>query len=89
MKIFFVRHGPPNYTTDSLTELGHRQAAAAAQRLKYCGIGEIYSLSKGRAVQTAEYTASLLGLTVIQRDFMREITRGPLDGEKILAKGNP
>ena len=89
MKIYFVRHGHPNYTTDSLTELGHRQAAAAAQRLKGCGIGEIYSSSKGRAVQTAEYTASLLGLPVIQCDFMREITWGPLEGEEILEKGHP
>jgi len=36
MRIIFVRHGHPNYEKDCLTELGHRQAEAAAQRLKDC-----------------------------------------------------
>ena len=34
MKIYFVRHGDPNYRHDCLTELGHKQAQAAAKRLK-------------------------------------------------------
>ncbi len=33
MKIYFVRHGHPNYQTDQLTELGHRQAAAYTAEL--------------------------------------------------------
>ena len=29
MYIYFVRHGHPDYKTDTLTELGHKQAEAA------------------------------------------------------------
>ena len=38
MRIIFVRHGHPNYVNDCLTELGHKHAAAAAERLKDEGI---------------------------------------------------
>lgn len=34
MRIILVRHRHPDYATDTLTGLGHRHAAAAAQRLK-------------------------------------------------------
>ena len=80
MRIIFVRHGHPDYKTDSLTELGHRQAEAAAHQLAWRGISEIYSSSCGRAVQTAEHTAALLGLPVTQLDFMREVKWGK-DGQ--------
>ncbi|MBE6551977.1 MAG: histidine phosphatase family protein [Ruminococcaceae bacterium] len=89
MKIFFVRHGHPDYANDCLTELGRRQAAAAAERLKDCGIGQVFSSTKGRAMQTAEYTAKALGLNVIPCDFMREISWQSVDGEPIPANGHP
>ena len=43
MRIILIRHGDPNYEKDCLTELGHKQASAAAQRLLSEGIDEIYS----------------------------------------------
>ncbi|MBQ9783897.1 MAG: histidine phosphatase family protein [Clostridia bacterium] len=89
MKIYFVRHGHPNYETDRLTELGHKQAAAAAERLLDCGIERVFASSKGRAMQTAVHTAERLGLEVFPCDFMREITWGSCDGEPILAYGHP
>lgn len=49
MRIVLVRHGDPNYEKDCLTELGHKQAAVAAQRLLKEGIDEIYSSPLGRA----------------------------------------
>ena len=70
MKIVFVRHGHPNYHEDCLTELGHLQAEAAAQRLKDEGIEKVYSSTNGRAYETAEYTARLYGCDVIPCDFM-------------------
>ena len=76
MKIIFVRHGHPNYTNDCLTEVGHLHAAAAAERLKDCDIQEVFSSNSGRAIETAEYTAKMLGLEVTQLPFMREITWG-------------
>ena len=64
MKIIFVRHGHPNYELNCLTELGHQQAAAVAQRLINEGIEEIYSSPYGRAIETAEHTAAALGLEI-------------------------
>ena len=43
MHIVFVRHGHPNYKLDCLTELGHNQAAAAAERLADEGIDKLYT----------------------------------------------
>ena len=31
MNIYFIRHGEPDYDTDSLTENGHKQAAILAE----------------------------------------------------------
>ena len=89
MKIYFVRHGPPDYQKDCLTELGHKQAAAAAERLKSCGIERVFSSTMGRAWQTAEHTANLLGLKITPCDFMREISWGPMGDEAILDGGHP
>ena len=89
MRIYFVRHGHPDYTTDTLTALGHKHAAAAAERLKDCGIKRVYASTMGRATQTAEHTAKLLGLDVIPCDFAREISWGPMDDAPMLDGGHP
>ena len=89
MKIYFVRHGHPDYANDCLTPLGHKQAAAAAERLADCGIEQIFSSSNGRAMETAEHTAKMLGLDVVPCDFMREIRWYSTNGEPILLDGNP
>ena len=89
MKIYFVRHGHPNYKNDCLTELGKLQAAAAAERLADSGIEQIYASTKGRAMETAGYTAKRLGLDIVPCDFIREISWKSVDGEPILANGHP
>ncbi len=76
MKIIFVRHGHPNYKDDCLTELGHPQAEAAAERLKNEKIDKIFSSSCGRAFETAEHIAARHNLQITQLDFMREIHWG-------------
>ena len=89
MKIILVRHGDPDYEKDCLTELGHKQAAAAAQRLLDEGIDEIYSSSHGRARQTAEYFSKASGISKIQiLDFIKEIRFG-CEGELYNNKWNP
>ena len=88
MKIIFVRHGHPNYELNCLTELGHKHAVAAAQRLKNDGITEIYSSPYGRAVETAEHTAKVLGLDVQILDFMHEIIWGD-EGKEPYKTGHP
>lgn len=89
MRIIFVRHGHPNYVNDCLTELGHKHAAAAAERLKDEGISEIYSSTCGRAYETAGYMAKQYGLPIVKCDFMREISWGSVDNESIAFDGHP
>ena len=88
MRIIFVRHGHPNYEKDCLTELGHRQAEAAAQRLKDEGVERIYSSTCGRAFETAQHLGDVIGLPGVGCDFMREIKWGSVDGEAY-ADGHP
>ena len=77
MRIVLVRHGDPNYEKDCLTELGHKQAAVAAQRLLKEGIDEIYCSPLGRARQTATYFSEASGIKDIKiLDFMQEIRFG-------------
>lgn len=77
MKIILIRHGDPNYEKDCLTELGHKQAEFAAQRLLQEGIDEIFSSPLGRAKQTAGYFSKASGIKKITiLDFMHEIRFG-------------
>lgn len=89
MRIVFVRHGHPNYKDDCLTEIGHSQAEAAAERLADEKPIKIYSSPMGRAHQTAEHIAKKLNMSVEVCDFMHEIDWGSVNGEEIKRKGHP
>ena len=89
MRIIFVRHGEPDYTNDCLTAAGKIQAQRAALRLREEGIGEIWSSPLGRAAETAQAAAGLLGLPVRTLDFMREVRWGSTNGEPLFANGHP
>ena len=89
MKFYFIRHGHPDYKLDCLTELGRLQAEKASERLCKYGIEEIYSSKKGRAIETAEYTAKRLGLPIVECEYMNEIGWRSVDGEPILKDGHP
>ena len=62
MLLYIVRHGHPDYVTDSLTDRGWLQAEAVGKRLAKTGIDQVYSSPMGRAKQTAEPTCRLLDL---------------------------
>ena len=85
MRFLFIRHGEPDYANDCLTATGRLQAQAASKRLSCEGICEIYASPLGRAQETADYTAKLLGLPVTTLEFMREITWG---GEGVPDEGH-
>ncbi len=89
MKIYFVRHGEPNPENGLLTELGHKQAQAAALLLKDSNIEHIFASTLSRAYQTAEYTAKILGLDITPCDFIREISWRSLDSKPIPENGHP
>jgi probable phosphoglycerate mutase len=74
MLLYIIRHGEPDYVTDSLTENGKKQAEALAERLCTHGFDEIYSSPLGRAIQTAQPTCERLGIAHQIEDWMSEST---------------
>lgn len=61
MRLLVIRHADPDYSNDCLTDEGRMEAKALATRMASVGIDEIYTSPMGRAMETAEATASLTG----------------------------
>lgn len=55
MRIIIVRHAEPDYTIDSITQNGHKEAKALSKRLLNEKIDYIYISPLGRAKATAQY----------------------------------
>ena len=72
MLFFYIRHGDPIYTPDSLTPLGERQAEAVAKRLALYGIDEVYASTSNRAILTAKPTCELVKKEPVLLDFCNE-----------------
>lgn len=72
MRIFFFRHGDPDYTIDSLTEKGRREAQILADHIKEYDLDDIYVSPLGRASLTAEYSLKTLGREGVVCDWLRE-----------------
>ena len=93
MKLYIVRHGDPDYVTDSLTELGKQQADAVVKPMAEAGISRIFSSPLGRARQTAQPSADHLGLPVKIEHWTREIwpelTLVQSDGSRRFCMGLP
>lgn len=88
--LIFVRHGQSESNLErrftgqhetSLTELGRAQAAATADFLANEPIDRIYASDLSRAIETAEPTARMHGLTVIPCPDFREINAGLWEGK--------
>lgn len=56
MKILIIRHGDPDYSIDSLTEKGWREAELLSERLSQAGITSFYASPLQRAQHTARPT---------------------------------
>ena len=78
MLLYYIRHGDPIYTPDSLTPLGEEQAEAVAHRLALFGVDEVYSSPSNRAILTAKHTCDLLGKDLHILDFLNENVLGDL-----------
>ncbi|MBQ7242212.1 MAG: histidine phosphatase family protein [Firmicutes bacterium] len=72
MLLYYVRHGDPIYSPNSLTPLGERQAEAVAKRLSRYGLDEIYVSSSNRAKQTAKPTCEMLKKEPVEIDWANE-----------------
>ena len=78
MLLYIVRHGEPDYTTDTLTQQGRREAEAVSRRMVKSGINRVFSSPMGRARQTAQPTCDKLGLAYTVLDWAHEIEDGRL-----------
>ena len=61
MKIIIIRHGDPDYSIDSLTEKGWREAELLSYRLINEDVDDFYCSPLGRAMDTASPTLKRLG----------------------------
>ena len=73
MLFFYVRHGDPIYTPDSLTPFGHRQAEAVGKMLALYRIDDIYSSTSERAKLTAKPLSEITKKDVTLLDFANEV----------------
>ncbi len=72
MRLLIIRHGDPDYTIDSLTEKGWKEAEFLSERLKECDVKEFYVSPMGRAKDTASLTLKKMGRTAVECKWLRE-----------------
>lgn len=72
MKILIVRHADPDYSIDSLTRTGWKEAALLAERLSRLDIQKFYVSPLGRARDTASLTLEKMGREAEMMDWLRE-----------------
>ena len=89
MKLIFVRHAEPDYTIDSLTEKGWREAELLAPRIQSLENVKYWYVSPlGRAQDTAKTALKGSGIVPVTLDWLREYEGrmiDPVTGEKRLA----
>lgn len=74
MKIVFIRHGEPDYTNDTLTEKGWKEANLLAERVSKWNVTDFYCSPLGRAQDTASCTLKKMNRTAVTLDWMREFS---------------
>lgn len=72
MKILIVRHAEPDYSIDSLTKKGFREAELVSKRIEKLSVKEFYVSTMGRAKDTARPTLEKMGREAIYCDWLRE-----------------
>lgn len=81
MKILIIRHGDPDYTIDSLTEKGWREAELLSRRIAPMKIDKFYCSPLGRAKDTASLTLKKCGREAEIFDWLREFSLPTYDEE--------
>ncbi|MCD7841495.1 MAG: histidine phosphatase family protein [Lachnospiraceae bacterium] len=72
MKLLFIRHGDPDYSIDSLTEKGWKEAEYLAERIAKLDVRDFYVSPRGRARDTASLTLKKMNRTATQLEWLRE-----------------
>ncbi len=86
MRLIIIRHADPEYSIDSLTEKGWREAEYLSEKLVPMYEADpnnwsFYVSPLGRARDTANVTLNKIGRTAETHDWLREF-RAPVDSEK-------
>lgn len=82
MKLILIRHAEPDYSIDSLTEKGKREAALLVPRMgSLQNITGIYTSPLGRAKETATIAAKGLGIEPVVLPWAREFAGTIVDPE--------
>ncbi|MCQ2584745.1 MAG: histidine phosphatase family protein [Treponema sp.] len=81
MNLYFIRHAQPDYEHDTITDMGHLQAAALAEYYEDVKVDELYHSSMGRAGVTASYLAEKWNLEAKPIDWARELKWGKGNGD--------
>ena len=72
MRILLIRHAEPDYTVDSLTPKGRKEAELLSRRLVQYNIRDFYMSPLGRAQDTAAYTLQKLNRKVDTLPWLHE-----------------
>lgn len=72
MNLIFIRHGDPDYSIDSLTEKGWREAELLSLRTTRWKVAQFYCSPLGRARDTASLTLQKLGREATVCDWLKE-----------------
>jgi probable phosphoglycerate mutase len=81
MRIIIVRHAEPDYSIDSLTKKGWREADLLAERLSKLDVKACYCSPLGRAQDTSKATLEKLGMTAETLDWLCEFRGQIIDEE--------
>lgn len=89
MRLVIVRHGDPDYSIDSLTEKGWKEAGLLVERIAGLEVKDFYVSPLGRARDTASLTLKKMGRTAVECDWLQEfpsrIDRPDVPGAKSIA----
>ena len=89
MKILIIRHGDPDYSIDSLTEKGRREADMLSERIAPMDIKSYYVSPLGRARDTAAATLKKAGRTAETLPWLREFNVPVTDPDTGIERGIP
>ena len=73
MKLLFIRHGDPDYTIDSLTEKGWKEAEFLSEKIAALDVRDFYVSPLGRAKDTASCTLKKNGRTATECKWLRAV----------------
>jgi len=88
MKLLIIRHADPDYTIDSLTQKGWKEAGLLAERIAKLNVKDFYMSPLGRAQDTAGVTLNKMKKTAKVLPWLREF-HAPIKVEKTMEERIP